>query len=458
MVTQESLLIPSYKNVSLIKQYPGEPSSPRASPFVRNSQGLFTYQIGMQFAGNILSSAADANGLESLSHPHGKFDNTRYTYFGRSYGVGATVGLGDLAITRNPLATQYNYQEIGYSTQVSCIYNFSNAMSIVNQGTYLYAVKGYLPDSPTGHDEFVNYVGTNDEAIVALSVFTNDLSPRRYLAIVAGSSYNSLNATQCSLDFTPMLFNISVAIAGRNISVVPDAQAADFDPVRNLTRTAMTHFSGISAIETNFYLYQVGNALNSSIAGWKISHPDARDNEATLAGLEQAFLAMADDILVGFGSAQFVVGNFSKTAASLVQVNALRFGTAIYIYAVFAINALIVLAFAAEALRTHAWRELVHFDYLDSRALVVGGSIGGPGIADAALQAARSSADGEVGRMLVRLQKRDDMVAIQYAGTAGEFAPSVRPMKYSRLMSYDRGSSDYRLSHSTGIELIQTGG
>ena len=411
----------------------------------------------MQFAGNILSSAANANGLNNLSHPHAKFDNTRYTYSGRSYGVGATVGLGDLAITRDPLATQYNYQEIGYSTQVSCIYNMSNALSVVNESTYLYGVRGYLPDSPPHSPEYVNYVGTDDEAIVALSVSTNDHSPRRYLAIVAGSSYNFLNATQCAIDFTPTLFNISVAIAGQNITMVPDVQVADFDPIRNLTRTAMTHFSGVSAIETNFYLSQVGNALNSSIAGWKLSHPGASDDEATLAGLEQAFLAMADDILVGFGSAQYVVGNFSETAVALVQVNALRFGTAAYIYAVFVVNALVVLAFVAEALRKHAWRELASFDYLDSRALVVGGSMGGRGIADAASQSAGST-DGDVGRMLVRLRQRDDMVAIQYTGTGNEFDSDVRPMKYSRLMSYDRGSSNDRLSHSTGIEVIPIGG
>ena len=455
-VIQGSLLVPSYRNVSLIKQYPAEPSSPDASPFVRNAQGLFTYQVGMQFAGNILSSAANANGLNNLSHPHAKFDNTRYTYFGRSYGVGATVGLGDLAITGNPLATQYTYQEVGYSTQVSCIYNMSNAMSIGKESTYLYGVTGYLPDSPPSSPEYVNYVGTDEKAIVALSVSTNEPSPRRYLAIVAGSSYDFLNATQCTIDYTPMLFNISVAIAGQNISVVPDVQIADFDPKRNLTRTVMTHFSAVSAIETNFYLSQVGNALNSSIAGWKLSHPGASDDEATLAGLEQAFLAMADDILVGFGSAQYVVGNFSETVASLVRVNALRFGTAVYIYAIFVINALVVLAFVIEALRTHVWRELVNFDYLDSRALVVAGSMGGRGIADAASQTAKS-ADGDLGRMLVRLQQRDDIVAIQYAGTAREFAADVKPMKYSRLMSYDHGSFDDRLNHSTDIEVIPIG-
>lgn len=311
-------------------------------------------------------------------------------------------------------------------------------MSIVEESTYIYGVSGYLPDSPPGSEEYVNYAGIGDSEIVAFLVAHSDLSPRRYLAIVAGSSYNALNATQCAIDFTPMLFNISVGIANRNISVVPAMEIADINPERNLTRTVVEQVSGISTIETTFYTSVVGNALDSSIAGWKISHPNASNETATLAGLEQAFLAMIDDVLVGFGGAQYVAGNFSKTTTAQVHVNALRFGSAVYIYAIFTVNAFIVLVFAAEALRTRGWRKLIQFNYLDSRTLVVGGSMGGRGIADAALRVGRS-ANGGMGRTPVRLINRDGIVAIRYAGIARESSP-VGMTRYSRLASDDRVS------------------
>jgi hypothetical protein len=114
----------------------------------------------------------------------------------------------------------------------------------------------------------------------------------------------------------------------------------------------MQQFSAISAVETNMYTSVIGNPLNYSIAWWNISHPSSSYDKATLTGLEQAFLAMTDDIFVAFGSAELVVGNFSETTTALVHVNALRFGSAIYIYAIFVTNVFIVLTFAAEAIQT----------------------------------------------------------------------------------------------------------
>jgi len=232
-----------------------------------------------------------------------------------------------------------------------------------------------------------------------------------------------------------MLFNVSVGIASRNISVVPTKNTDDFNPKRNLTRTVMTQFLLISAIEINLYTSQVGNALNSSITGWTMSNPDSTPELATLAGLEQAFVAMTDNMLGAFGSAQLEGGNFSQTATALVHVNALRFGSAPYIYAIFPINALIVIISAAEALRTRGWRKLIPFNYVDSRTLVASSSLCGTGIADAVLHSnsTEKPTDAGIGSMLVRLRNRndEDMVAIEYAGLAGEESGSDSRAKTS---------------------------
>lgn len=435
-VAPSSHLIPNYDNVSYITEYPTQLDSHEASPLVRNVEGLFSYNVAVGYLGNLLFDAASATVSDGSQRQHAKFDNTRYTYVGRSYGVGSTVGLGDKVITSNSLATGYAYQEVGYSAQVTCIYNMSNTLRMKSTGTYLYAVTGYLPDSPPDEEEYTNCVGTDDSHILVVSVSAG--GARRYLAITAGSAYKTLDATQCAIDFTPMLFNISVGIVGRNISVLPAGEIIDFNPNRNLTRTLMRQFSNIAAVETNFYSSVYGNALNASIAWWKITHPESSSEAATLAGLEQAFQAMADDILVAFGSAQFVVGNFSQISAAIVHVDALRFGSPIYIYAIFTINALIVLIFAVEAIRTQGWKKLILFNYVDSRTLVVGSSMGGRAIYDSVLQA-KKSVDGDIGRILVKLQNQDELVAIQYAGIR-ESGYGLKVDKYLPLSSDERNS------------------
>ncbi len=59
--------------------------------------------------GSLVASAASATTVDGGIRQHPKFDNTRYTFNGRSYGVGASAGLADDSITENPLALSYMY-------------------------------------------------------------------------------------------------------------------------------------------------------------------------------------------------------------------------------------------------------------------------------------------------------------------------------------------------------------
>ena len=147
-------------------------------------------------------------------------------------------------------------------------------------------------------------------------------------------------------------------------------------------------------------------------------------------------LAITDDVLVGFGGAQYVVGNSSQPITAQVHTEALLSGSLVYIYAIFTVNGVIVIIFAAEALRTQVWRKPMEFNYLDSRTLVVGASKGGPEIADAALHMTRS-ANEDIGDMLVRLHTQDEVVAIQYAGKATDTSPAIKMKTNTRLASDD---------------------
>lgn len=390
------LSIPSYDDISLVREYPMNIGG--AGPGLRNSKGFFTYSVGQQLIGPLLSSAAQAssNGTKRPLHP--KIDNTQYSYKGRSFGVGSSAGLMDQLITSNPQVKFYSYQEVGYAANVTCIYNRTADFVIIStQQDSIFAAKGTLPDSVNG-SEFSNYLGYDSSAIVALGVSSSDLSPRRYVGIAAGEAYGFLNSTQCSIDFFPYLFNVSVSIENNNITVNPFHPIADFNPQRNLTRTVMRQFGLLSNDLTNLYVSLLGDAFNSSIEAYKMSRSSASRNpfteeEATLAGLRNSITAMADDMLVAYASAQLMVGRMTQLQSARVVLSAYKFGQPAYVYAIFSLNLVIICAVIAEAVRTHGWAALGRFNYLDPRDLIIAASRGGPELAAEA--DAMASQDGK---------------------------------------------------------------
>ena len=108
----------------------------------------------------MLSKASSATSQDPDLVPiHAKYDNSRYSIVGRSYGVGSSVGLPantsrqieeiveDVHFVPN--LAQFSYEEIGYRAEVSCIVNQSSLWEIrfffedleVENGT-TYAVAG----------------------------------------------------------------------------------------------------------------------------------------------------------------------------------------------------------------------------------------------------------------------------------------------------------------------------
>ncbi|PVH99006.1 hypothetical protein DM02DRAFT_656799 [Periconia macrospinosa] len=390
-----TILIPSYDDVSMIKEYPMEIG--QAGPSLRNRRGLFTYCPGQQLIGPLLSSAASASSIGMMKQVHPKIDNTQFSYTGRSYGVGATVGLLDRNITADYQAAGYFYEEQGYFANVSCIYNQTTDFLLSGPvSEWIYTAGGNLPDSEGG-PEYSNYIGHDGKAIVAMGVAWSEQSPRRYISITAGEAYRALNSTQCEIDFQPMLFNVTVDLANLNITVASTGPAPDFNPQRNLTRTVVRQFELLSNDLTNLYVSLLGEAFNSSIASFNMTRSMASkdplsEEDATLAGLSNSITAMADDLLLAYGSAQLMVGRKSVPKSAIVYRYGLQFGQPAYIYSIFALNLLIILAVLGEAVRTHAWNDLPRFNYLDPRDLVVAASRGGTGLATAADDMANSDA------------------------------------------------------------------
>ncbi|CAM1508967.1 Fc.00g027060.m01.CDS01 [Cosmosporella sp. VM-42] len=398
------VVIPSWENTSLIREYPSEIGSEGLTQ--QTTQGRFSYSVGIQLLGPILAAGSSATPIDRGPRVHAKMDKTRYQYIGRSYGVGASAGLTDEKITDDKLALGYSYQEIGYQAGVKCIYNASSDFRI-STAAPVYGAHGRLPDSDDG-PEYSDYIGHSDANIVAIGVahFKNQdgkvAPPRKYLAIASSISYPMLNATQCEIEFSPTRFNVSVNLGGRNITVTPtnETDVEDIDPSRYLKGVLLRQFELIANDETNLYVSMVGSALNNSITDFRVSvetigNPDdLSDEDITLKGIENSITAMTDDMLGAYAAAQLMLGNFRQTTTAEVRLSALAIGERKYCIAVFAVNLFVLLLFAIEATRTRWWKGLPDFNIADVRHVVIAASEGGSDLGKAGFR--RNNTLGEL--------------------------------------------------------------
>lgn len=246
-----TIQIPQFFNMTSIREWPSQVSE--SGPSLRNEKGFFTYSPGILYQGLLSQSLSTATTLDGSLRQHPKYDNSKFTYLGRSYGAGASVGLSDDAILKNAFATGYTFQEVGYIAETECVYNSSTNFVLEPDGEDLYTAIGYLPDSASG--EFSVYLGHDPSAIVAIGVAAANTGPNpRYFGIAAGTSYSNLNTAQCKTSFIPSVFNVSVHITSKNITVTKiNATANDIDPSRNLTHVLERQFELFSNQLTTFY-------------------------------------------------------------------------------------------------------------------------------------------------------------------------------------------------------------
>ncbi|RAK82563.1 uncharacterized protein BO72DRAFT_443424 [Aspergillus fijiensis CBS 313.89] len=450
------LPIPSYRNTSFILEYPSQID--RTGPTARTPQGYFTYSVGLAQLTALISSASTASPLlANASRVHPKLDNTGYSYTGRSYGVGAAVGLTDSALRATyPHATGYTYREPGYVATVDCTYNRSTAFRLEALGEYaLYAARGPLPDSVNASQrsggEYSVYTGYSTRTIVAVGVAAQPVAytRHRYVAVAAGGYYVGLNASQCVLVFEPEWFEVVVGVAGKEIrvgraaagdgSAVADTTAAaaasatatataavglakrdddaattsgegnataDIDPTNKIIHVAMRQLELISNDLTSFYRSTLGDAFNTSIADYRTSVTTTTtttisEEAIALAGITNVYISLIDDILAGYASAQLMVGGFTRLTPATVTVEAFRVGSHPYIVCVFGTSLALLLVVAAEMGRTRLWRGLPRWDYMEMKMVVAAASNGGRGIAERAAE--KGWAADDVGRIPVRL-------------------------------------------------------
>jgi hypothetical protein len=121
-----------------------------------------------------------------------------------------------------------------------------------------------------------------------------------------------------------------------------------------------------------------------SIGNYNISQANSStplvEATVTLTGATNSIFAMLDDILVGYASAQLMVGNQSTVIEAVLTTMALKSGQRVYIYTIFAFNLVVVIISLGEAIKTMFWKRLGNWDYIDTEAVILSSWKGGKNI------------------------------------------------------------------------------
>jgi hypothetical protein len=204
----------------------------------RTTDGSFSYSPVRNILGSMLDGASLATAPNASFQTHRKLDNTGYTFHGRFYGAGGSVGLAALPSVSG--LQQYSFFEDGYLSNVTCWYNDTmdfhvylgqQTSSIIDPIKYpdLYLGCGYIS---SGSYECIAFPGYGDKEVVAL--LGNPYQGRNIWGIATGADavkYASLNGTSCEVVFNRKTFAVSVDLVEKLINVtaterVPD----DIDP------------------------------------------------------------------------------------------------------------------------------------------------------------------------------------------------------------------------------------
>ena len=447
--SQQPLPVPQYSAKSETYWRQGWDSTDfNASAPLRNVKGTFSYAPARDMQALLVNDGASASTRDGSPPIHRKNDNSGYSYQGRSYGLGSSIGLVDDQL--NDLSTLgFSYVENGYETHVRCFTNSSSNYGLtleydshVDALPNLYLAQGYAPNSPDQRMWYAQMGFRGPDNIVAMDSWpghhgTNctDSSDPVVLVMTAGHKYAQLTNTQCSIALTPARFAVHVNTTSKVINVGQKLDSAsDINPAGRIACSASRAVVQLCLINTSLYTSTLGDMFVSNIENVRSQkHASANETENTMRGISETLAFIIDDALLAYGSAQLLIAKDSTLTTATVDFRALRVGERKYIYAIAILNLCIVLVFFTATIFTNGWRGLLRFNYLDVKTVVVGTSMGGVDIGTAAREAhlelgsswTGDGADRVVGQIPVIIGYKDGLALRPPAVTQSEIPMDV---------------------------------
>lgn len=425
----------------------------KANATVSNKKGQFSYLPLQDRLGYLLTDGSVASSVDWRPAEHTKNDNSNFTYIGRSYGVGSSVGLADDAIVKKGTVA-YAYAEHGYYTSVECIRNASSGfkLHLLRPGDdepywtipAIFLATGPGPnttESPSfANGNYTDYggvvtvgLGGSDDIVAAAwwasfesglagnglpdaTDYTGKTRPvgsPAYTSIAAGKQNQNLNNVQCGIWMTPALFSIDVDVSKRFIQAKLQSKTSqpDVEPTGFIADSASSVLGAMTNVDTSLFTSIMGTMLNRNIDNVRQQkNLTTTTEECILQGVAETLEALIDDYLLAIGSAQLLVASDTSPVHPHVVSTAFNVGQKTYIIATFFVNAIMVFLYVAEAIRTRLWDQLPEFNYADVKAVVAASSLGGVRIGE------KVQTETQLGRKSDRTAGRVKIVLSEDAG------------------------------------------
>jgi len=419
-------------------------------------------------AGEYLNQAARASTIDGSPANHSKTDNSGYSYEGRSYGVGASVGLLDIPIG----VSSYSFLENGYASRVQCWVNATANMTLKTKGEFqttadetnapeamtIYQAQGQLPN--TGSKLYQNLLVPSFSGST-VSILAGHGNGRYVWGLVPGNIFAMFKNLQCEVFFEPSQFLVAVTVGPRQIVVLQQAKSSNFDidPTEALKWSAFVQPRVFSETDASLTTSKIGNTLATNVnyaalrAGISntlvLSESFGNMTYDTMVnGTAEAFVSLVDNVLVGFASAQIMVANDTQIIATNFCRPALRLGNNTYIYILLGFSLLLVVIYLEEAGRTRLWRRLTPFDTTSIKCAIIGGAAGSNSAIRAVATGWNGSADDKaLGRVEVKLRTRN--------GHCWEYAGMKPPQRQHSTTLASLAEEDINEEESDRIRLVQ---
>ena len=381
---------------------------------IQNVNGAFT-NVPSDVVGLLLNSAQRASNLDApdgIESSHAKLDNTGYTFYGRNYGAGSTVGLSSIPSTLLPLS--YYYNETGIVASTLCRRNTTSTFRIVynassDLGGGFGATTAYTAGTFSNGDPVEPswlFGGTLSDLFAIERNWTPD-SRRAEVVVASGaatmnspefpdSAFARYNQMQCEVTFTSHTIRVNVNTASRAITtdVLNEIEwPAYADAVVSLASSALTD---LTYTDNGFAGSLVGKAMLSNTNTLYYSKhgvfpvdvgPDLSDgllSQSTSDFVTNVF----ENMLTILGACQKELLNLTQLTGgefNLIQLTPVEvtvpsvvFGHAGFGYAVFIMSISVTLACAYFIIAKRAWNHVAELDFTDISDVALNTSKVGP--------------------------------------------------------------------------------
>ncbi|KAK8082736.1 hypothetical protein PG996_001517 [Apiospora saccharicola] len=376
-----------------------EPQSGGEYATLQTNLGTFSYAVHTTRFGYFINDGSAASSLDGQPPYFAKADNTNYTYNGRSFGAGSSVGLNDSSITMAQHILSYSYNETAYHVEYQCTYDgpIVLLLEVIQTGNFF------------STDIFVA------AATMSLEKF-----------ILNARGYPQLQNVTCTADIKPALFNVSVDVGLKQITATPLAkdQVYNVEPTNRIAGKCTDSMASSAMISTTTFTSILGDMLANTIYRVQQQRTEETAEQKNLRAIAETSNAVFDQAFVGDASAQLILAQEHTNQTAAVVVRALVVGNPIYVYLVVAMNTLVLVGSVMEAIRTRFWRGLTSLDVTHAKNVILSSSAGGTGVYQHAKETYEATHganwDGEaegtgVGKVKVMITHAEDIPIISLA-------------------------------------------